>query len=511
MMNSRKYRSCLIFSLGFWGGLFGLTSSVASAGAAASDNLRLAAELHRVLNGHKQERVVLSAHVVDVAGGQTIFAQDAERSMIPASVMKLVVAAAALERLGADFRFVTRLVVSDRDLVVIGGGDPTLGDEKLCAARRVPTNWVFHAWADLLQKHGISRIPGRLIIDDSIFDSTWTHSDWPADQYEAWYEAPIGGLNYANNCVEVVASPVTSTGEVRLSLVPPNTLIRLVNRARVGETDRLAARRARNADEITVSGTCAKRQRVGPIAVCDPGMYFALTLRTVLASRGIRIEGGTERMNVASAMQAAPDRYRLVAFHESPVADAVLRACRDSQGMMAEGLIKALGMGGAAPSTLEAARPENRGSLEGSWAGGSAAVGDFLESLGVSPSEFVVRDGSGLSRGNRLSARAVTTVLRNMDKHSAREIFVESLAVGGVNGTLSKRLRAPEIRGRIHAKTGYISGVRTLAGYVVTHDGRRLAFAFLYNGASATRPLTQAQDEACRLLATWGARKAHGD
>ncbi len=153
----------------------------------------------------------------------------------------------------------------------------------------------------------------------------------------------------------------------------------------------------------------------------------------------------------------------------------------------AEGLIKTLG-----------ARP----GAAGSWKNGRAAVEGFMAKIGVPADQFRVDDGSGLSRENRLSASAAVRVLSYMFKRDAATagMFRSSLAVAGVDGSLRNRLKTPDVKGRIFAKTGYIAGVRTLAGYVHTHADRWLAFAFFYDNAAATRPMTKAQNRACRLL-----------
>jgi D-alanyl-D-alanine carboxypeptidase/D-alanyl-D-alanine-endopeptidase (penicillin-binding protein 4) len=445
--------------------------------------------LQRALTANKPSGVELSAHVVDLASGRTLFEYNADRPLTPASVMKLVVSAAALDQLGAGYRYRTTLAMGRRDLLLVGSGDPTLGDEKLCARRGQKPTALLSSWADALAAAGVRTVPGKLIIDDSIFDETHVHPGWPADQYQEWYEAPIGGLNFAANCFEIAAEP-RGDGPPALSTIPPNGLVQIVNKARSGGKGTLVARRARETMQAVVSGNCSAPTRLGPIAATDPGMFFAASLRSALAARGIEIEGPIVRQRVVGRDGTLPAEFRVIAMHESPLADAVARACTDSLGMMAEAMLKTLGATSGQP---------------GSWPNGAAVVARFLRQLGVSDDSFTIDDGSGLSRRNRLSARAVTTVLAYMNRSAGGELLRESLALSGVSGTLRKRLGGPETKGRIRAKTGYIASVRTLAGYVEARDGRRLAFAILYNGARSTAPLTAAQDHACRLMAMWPA------
>lgn len=476
-----------------WMSVCVLAAAASAAGAertlpdAPAPRARLQDALTRALTEHQQPKAVLSAHVVDLHDGSSLFEFNADRPMIPASVMKLVVAAAAIDQLGADFRFRTRLAVTERDLVVIGDGDPTLGDERLAGASGGRAEAVFQAWADALLRAGIREIPGRLLIDDSIFDATFVHPRWPADQYQEWYAAPIGGLNFADNCFDVVVTPATS-GLLGVGVAPANGFVRLVNQTAADSKSRLAARRARDATQVVVSGSSKSAARLGPIAVTDPGLFFAACLRSALSQRGISISGPTERVRWRNSRDLSDGGIRTLSTHESPLSGAVMRACRDSLGMMAEGLLKRAGASAASV---------------GSWQTGSTAVAQFLRKCGVSDDSFVIDDGSGLSRSNRISARAVTTVLAAAHRGAGGELLYESLARPGRPGTLERRMRTGETRDRVRAKTGYISGVRTLAGYVDAVDGHRLAFAFLYNGAVATQPLTRAQDEACRILAHW--------
>lgn len=463
-----------------------IAAAPASAKVNLQDEQRLAAILKRVLTPPAGSKAVLSAHVVDLANGRTIFESNADQALMPASVMKMIVGAAALDRLGPEFKYETRLGVTARDLVVIGSGDPTIGDEKLCAARGQKITAVFNAWADALLKRNIAHIPGRLIVDDSIFESAFTHASWPRDQYQDWYEAPIGGLNFADNCVEVSVTPRADAAQPALSLIPANTYMSLINKAQMSGRTRLVARRAFETPEIIVSGGCTKAERLGPIAVVDPGLFFAASLRTVLAARGIRIDGPIERLRIVNADRQLPKEFRVIATHRAPLVDALKRAGQDSLGMMAEGILKTIGA--ASGGT-------------GSWPTGRAAVIAFVRRLGVSDNGFSIDDGSGLSRENRVSARAATVVLAYMHRHAAAETFRDCLALSGSRGTLLKRLRTPDVKNRIYAKTGYINSVRTLAGYIRTADDRWLAFAFFYNNSASTAPLSAAQDKACRILA----------
>lgn len=447
-------------------------------------------QLHAVLTGHNDPKARMTARVVDLSSGQVLYEHEADTPLIPASNMKLMVIAAALDRFGTDYQYQTVLAIRGRDLVVVGGGDPAVGDEKLCAARGEPITAVFHEWAEKLKAAGIQQVSGNIVIDDSIFDKQFVHPSWPPDQFQTWYEAPIGGLNFNANCFDVSVKPGKSGQAAVVSFVPGNVLLKLVNQTKTGEKHAPVAGRKAGSDEVVVSGSVSKAAKLGPITVRDPGLYFGHVFKTVLAAKGIRVQGRVVREKLTLGPDRIPTDGHGVAIYRTPLMDPACRAGRQSLGMMAEGLIKLLGR-------------EESGA--GSWEGGRAAMEKFFLKVGVSPGQFTVDDGSGLSRKNFLSATATTQVLAYMHKAPGGkfEAIKECLARPGRDGTLKRRLTGPETKDRVFAKTGYINGVRTLAGYVQTKSGRWLAFAIFYNGTGKTRPLAQVQDKACELMVRW--------
>ncbi|MBN2562546.1 MAG: D-alanyl-D-alanine carboxypeptidase/D-alanyl-D-alanine-endopeptidase [Phycisphaerae bacterium] len=463
------------------------------AGDSDSTATLLRSHLDRILTSHKQPKAQLGARVVELPAGRVLYDRAGHRPMLPASNMKLIVMAAAIDQLGKDCQFKTVLAIRGADLIVIGGGDPTIGDERLARQRGHTITAVFHDWAATLKAAGIKQVPGNIVIDDSIFDRQFVHPDWPSDQFQKWYEAPVGGLNFNANCTAVRVCPTTPGEPATVSLVPGNTLLRLVNKTVTGERQKkkkATVSRKRGSDTILVSGPVAKEGVLGPVTVRDPGLYFGHVLKTCLAAKGIRVVGGVVREEVRHNDGSVPVDCHIVAVHRSPLADALSRAGKQSLGMMAEALVKLLG--------------SEQGSA-GSWENGRLAVNAFMRKVGVPPDQFTVSDGSGLSRANRLSPAAATQVLQYMFNapDGKFELLRDSLACAGVDGTMEKRLRAPDTKGRVFAKTGYIKGVRTLAGYVHTASDRWLAFAFYYHQAVKPAEMKKLQDEACRLLVSW--------
>ncbi len=471
--------------------LVGLASPAAGGPGNAVSHLR--SKLDRILAGRKQPKTQLGARVIELPGGRILYDRAGHRPMLPASNMKLIVMAAALDQLGKDYQFRTLLAVRGKDLIVIGGGDPTLGDERLAKQRGETITAVFRKWAGELKATGVHQIPGNIVIDDSVFDRQFVHPNWPADQLQKWYEAPVGGLNFNANCAAVRVRPTTPGKPAAVSLVPGNALLRLANRSVTGKKDTATINRKKGSDTIVVTGSVAKGGVLGPVTVRDPGLYFGHVLRAVLSDEGVRMVGGVVRERVRHDDGSVPVDCHILAVHRSPLTDALARAGKDSLGVMAEALIKLLGC-------------ERTG--VGSWESGRLAVGAFLDKVGVPADQFTISEGSGLSRANRLSPAAATEVLRFIfnSPGGAFESLRDALACAGTDGTMKKRLRSAETKGRIFAKTGYIKQVRTLTGYIHTTSGRWIAFAFYYNRAADSAAMKKCQDDACRLLVRWGDR-----
>lgn len=481
--NIRTYLATLGFVVAI------LSGTALARGPVASKGDSLPAQLEKILTSHGQPKARVGGRVVELPSGKVLFDLDGERPMVPASNMKLIIMCAALDALGKDYQYKTTLAMRGNDLVVIGAGDPTLGDERIAEIQGKPITEVFRAWAAKLKAAGITQIKGNLVIDDSLFDRQWVHPSWPPPQFQAWYEAPIGGLNFASNCLDVRVQPTKKGQPPSVSFVPPNAMFAVNNKSVTGAKSTVSASRTREGDTIVVSGIVSRESKLGPITVRDPGLYFGHVLKTVLAANGIRVDGKVIRISGRLDPAKLPGDCKLIDTYRAPITWALARCGKQSLGMMAEAIIKLLG---------------SKTSGVGSWDSGRAAVKGFLKKAGVPADQVTIDDGSGLSRNNRLSPAATTQVLHHMFNSPGGqfEALLDCLSHAGIDGTLEKRMKFPETKGRVFAKTGYIDGVRTLAGYVQTQSGKWVAFAFYYNQAGSTKPLSNLQDQACRVLAT---------
>ena len=408
--------------------------------------------------------------VEDVTDGTRWFAHEPRRPLKPASVLKLFVTAAALERLGPDFRYETRVYARDGELWVIGCGDPGLGDERLAARRGQAVTSVFDEWAAALRARGIRTLE-TIVLDDGVFDHVRRHPDWPVEQAHTWYQAPVGGLNFNDNCLD--ARVGLRNGVVDLVLQPPLPTGFIRNELAVGKQHRPGVTRGLNSDVFVFRGTVARTANLRPTSVGRPSVFFGHALRLALESRGTAVTGQVVRRTIPSAVLA--DATPL-ATHSTPLPDVLWRCNAFSQNLFAECLLKSLVA--YEPGGGRSGRP-------GNWEDGARLLHGILSDLGLSLEGAVFRDGSGLSHENRVTAEQVVQVLSIMWRHRHSGMFRESLSVAGREGTLRRRLDEPLLRERIRGKTGTIRGVRALAGYATRLDGTTLSFALLVNGVGA--------------------------
>ncbi len=418
---------------------------------------------------------------------EPVFRQNAGMPMIPASNAKILTTSAALHTLGADFKFRTMLVSRGRDLILVGDGDPTFGDAELLRRVDWTATTVFRQWAKGLKDAGFSAF-NNLIVDDGVFDETFIHPEWPADQLDRDYCAPVGGMNLNVGCIHVSVRP-TAGQLVSFSTDPETDYVRVDNSCASGGANAVILTRRPGTNQIVLKGSHPPRGKTElSITIHDPGLYAGTVLAEILRAAGMTMDGkvvreGTHRRRIIGEKPEAP--YVILAIHETDLPTVVTRANKESVNVYAESLCKR--MGHAATSQ------------PGSWTNGPAAIGAFLNRIGVEASHFHLDDGSGMSRRNRVSADAIVKVLEYNYHSRQRDAFIGTLAVGGEDGTLEQWF-GNGLEGRVFAKTGYISGVRALSGYLKGRDGNWYAFSILMNDLTNTPRAKQLLQEIVKAL-----------
>lgn len=481
--------------------------------APASRPLTLAEQLASILNRLDETGAKASVRILDPQTGKTIFEQDADKPVTPASNMKLTVTSAFLDYFGPQATFDTRLILVGDDLWLVGTGDPATGDAAIAKKHGAAPLAAFDKWADELLAMGKTRLSGNLYYVDNAFEKQQVHPTWAADDLVEWYAAPVGGLNLNDNCIDGTVSPTQPGKPGKIDIVPATTAsIVVVNQtvtvaegqpappeARVNlaatkpATDSISIVRAADQNSFTVTGTVVKGDSLESKPITDPGAFFADALRTHLASRGITLAGAIVRGD------AVPEgTVTALTPATSKITDILWRINKNSQNLQAEGAAKLLGR-------AYAQKEQSTPSAVGSWANAEVAIRAFLNKHHIDDSAYKFADGSGLSRDNKVTTRLISDLLLTMYRHPHFTTFFESLTIGGVDGTIRNRFKDHPYR--VFGKTGYIGGVRSLSGYVKTDEDKWVIFSIIYNGiprkgggSADTKPFEALQDEAVKLL-----------
>ena len=417
--------------------------------------------------------------VVSLDTGRVIFERNPRLLVMPASTMKVVTLAVAAERLGWDARFTTRLETTGPiengalrgDLVVTGDGDPAIGE-------REDTPRVLDEWAARLARLGVTRIDGRLIGDDDLLPDQALGAGWAWDDLAFGFAAPIGALQFHEGSAQVVITAGPRPGTpASMRLEPASTDLVLAGQVTTTGPDTPPAvftrRRAFNRTlEVTGSVPRTGRDYVRTVSTDNPTRDMLLAFRDALGRFGIGVSGDVADIDDVAEKPAGP--RRLLHLHESPpLREIGIRLMKVSQNLIAETLRARIGLASDVPDVDP-------------LAAASGACERTLATWGVPVEDVIVADGSGLSRYDHLTADALVTVLRRMaqdPRHAAA--FEGTLPILGVDGTLERRLHGTRAQGRVRAKTGSMSNVRALAGYVTTIAGERLAFAIIANNFKA--------------------------
>lgn len=434
----------------------------------------LAADVRAVLKDKYLAKAKAGVAIAKLEEGSgkagVLFQSDGSMPLIPASNLKLITTAAALDRLGPDFRFRTQLVLKGEDLYLLGDGDPTLGDAEMLKPLGWDVTTIFNIWAEELKKRNVSFVK-NLYVDDSVFDEQFLHPNWPIDQEHLRYVAQVGGVNLNANCVDFIIRRSSPGQPVTVQMNPDTQYINLKNTCVTGNRDAIGLVRVRGGNDVILRGqTDISRSEPISVTIHDPPMYAATVLGETLAEAGITVGAAPARDRTAGvrfAKEGEAGGWSVVGALETPIAPVLNRANKDSMNLYAESLCKRLGF---------AATNE-----PGTWLSGTQAMGEFLKSCGVSEDQFRLDDGCGLSKENAVSAEAIVRVLAREFGGKNRQPFLDSLSVSGADGTLKERFADSSLRGRVFAKSGYVNYVGTLSGYVNTTDGDWYAFSILMN------------------------------
>jgi D-alanyl-D-alanine carboxypeptidase/D-alanyl-D-alanine-endopeptidase (penicillin-binding protein 4) len=469
--------------------------TLADAIANPTPHEQLRRDLRAIFSDRSVDHGLWSVVVHSLRHGETLYSFNSFRMQTPASNQKVLTTAVAAERLGWDYRYTTRIYATgpidangalNGDLIVVSDGDPTINP-------RHPERWaVFDDWGRQLAAKGIRTVNGHLIGDDNAFEEPGWAPGWAWDDLALGYGAAASALQYNENQVELLIGPGLEAGARGIiSVSPPGsglTIDHQVTTVAAGQPNRISLRRTPGSEMLTVSGEIALG--AAPVteyaAVDNPTQVYLNAMRVAFHRHGVNIERTPLDID---GVRAVPDLSRATLLLEDkspPLREIIDVTLKWSRNIYAETMLRSM-----------APEPSQK-----STAGGLAALESTMNDWGIFREYFLARDGSGLSRYDYLSADALSWLLTYVwadPKHA--EPFRATLPVFGVSGNVANRLKDTPASGRVWAKTGSMSQVRSLSGYVMTAEDEPLVFAFIVNGFRVpAREIDAAMDRALLRL-----------
>jgi D-alanyl-D-alanine carboxypeptidase/D-alanyl-D-alanine-endopeptidase (penicillin-binding protein 4) len=457
------------------------TGSAASPAAATS---RFVKRVDTLLGAEPASKGDWGLLIADAETGETLYEQNAAKYFVPASNMKLFTTALALDKLGPEFRFHTTLestgIVTPEgelsaDLVLVGRGDPNLSNRKFPFNLKEefdgPPERALAQLADALVAKGIKKMSGDVVADDSYFPRERYPSGWEIDDMVWEYGAAISALVVNDNTATLTLTPGQVAGDAVQAVVVPRTQDFIVDNQVTTSAANVKAdltlTREPGAHLVVVRGTLPEKSapRKLVLAIEEPALHAARLLKALLEQRGVEVSGGVRARHEAIMVEETTPI--VLAEHISiPLGDSVKLVNKISQNLHTEALLRtAMRQAGTWNSFDDIAK---------------FAV-DFYAHVGIASQDIIQTDGSGLSRHDMVTPRAMLTLLRYAQTRPWFESFFASLPVAGVDGTLEERMKNTPAAGRVHAKTGSVEHVRALSGFADTAGGRRLAFSFMSN------------------------------
>ncbi|MBD2608453.1 D-alanyl-D-alanine carboxypeptidase/D-alanyl-D-alanine-endopeptidase [Scytonema hofmannii FACHB-248] len=451
---------------------------------------QLAAAVDEVINRPQYSRVRWGILVQPLYKGQNLYSRDAQKYFIPASNAKLLTTAAALQQLGANFRIRTSVYQDGNNVVrVVGRGDPSFSDTQLVALARQ------------LKAKGITQIE-KLIADDSYFQGDIVSPSWEWEDVYSDYGAPVNSLIVNQNVfsIKLIPQVVGKPLQVAWTDFSEGRLWQIINQSMTVEEKQPAfinVTRELSGNVLRIQGQLAVKADplLVQVPVVDPNYYFLRRFRIALAGEKIRLR---ETVVVSGGLN-----QQELAFVESPLlSDLVMETNQNSNNLYAEALLRAIA------SLRDAARTPTPRAIAQPKKPDQTTVNTALEvlkttltQLGVNPTGYVLVDGSGLSRHDLISPEALVQVLQAMAKTPAASVYRASLPIAGKSGSLKTRFQNTPAEGIVQAKTGTLTGVVSLSGYVNNSKYEPLVFSIIVNQSEEkAKALREGVDEIVLLL-----------
>jgi D-alanyl-D-alanine carboxypeptidase/D-alanyl-D-alanine-endopeptidase (penicillin-binding protein 4) len=469
----------------------------------------LVANIEKALADPEAARGFWGIEVVSLTTGKTLYSQNAEKLFTPASNTKLFTTTAVLALIGPAYKFRTTLETMGTvdkygrltgDLVLVGRGDPNLSGRTLPyhlrTERKQPHIQVLEQLADQLVQKGVKYIDGDIVADDSYFAYERYGEGWSQDDLVWEWGAPVSALTINDNVMFVHIMPADRPGEKAfVSIEPFADYYRVDNRIITTPPGtgprKIYINREPGSSNLVLWGNIPLDDSGAgeALSIEDPAAFAAQLFHQLLAKRGVTVYGRTRTKHTelanlqtfsvtALASGGGGDRSSmtlqplvLASYQSQPLIEDLTVVNKVSQNLHAELLLRLLGRERGTAGTIE---------------GGLEVVRGFLAQAGIQPQEFVFYDGSGMSRQNLVSPRAVVKLLQYAWRQPWSVSFRDTLPVAGVDGSLAERMKGTPAQGHVQAKTGALGHINALSGYARTMKGDQVAFSIVTNNHKLT-------------------------
>lgn len=457
---------------------------------------------------------------IDAETGNVLVQLGAQEFFTPASNAKLYTTALAMVRLGVTYQFKTAVKTTATlapgeahvpNIVFVGGGDPNLSGRTLPFTQKTenldpggePNQdplFAVNKLADQVVGKGIEFIDGDIIGDDTRYPFEPYPDGWTFDDSIWYYGAPVSALCVNDNAIHLTIAPTEVNDLAAITIKPDVGEFVLLNQVTTEQSSqtRVSIARPPGSNELIVSGTLGKTAPVlqEDVAVSDPALFAAEAMRYALEQRGVAVRGEARAIHrdmkdvsdplLASRLESTPAGTELAVLESAPISQVVQVVNKVSQNLHAEMLLREVAYATRSIGTLQAGREERQ---------------EFLTEAGLPAAGFSFADGSGLARQDLTTPDSTVRLLRYMWGRPERDAWIESLPIGGIDGTLQHRFTSVDGANRVHAKTGSLSHVTAMSGYLQNASGRWIIFSMMANAeVNASSEVQSFFDSACGIL-----------